>query len=1337
MVAIFTGAGLGLERSSGLVLGSRGQLGNAGLGAAGENVFVNAATGNLVITNTDEFLVGLGPDIAISRTYNSLGTVDGDNNDGWRPGVYRHVGALTGNYNSAGSTITRTDWDGSQIVYAYDAGRQLYVSTGGAGAYDTLKYEGLGGGWVWTDGDSRISERYDAQTGRLTSSWDVDGNTVSYVYDSQTGFIRYVLNSEGEFVEFKYQSNLLESIDYGIRDVGSFSRTSYTYDGLNRLSSITVDHSPNDSTNDGNAYTTIYTYDGSSKRVASISQDDGSHLAIAYVQVGTDYRVHTLTQTVAAGVTRVTGFSYDAGAGTTTITDHLGQTTTLTYDADNQLTQISSAGAFAGDTPQVTNFTYNANGDVTSATDGAGKVTSYAYDSHGNLVRVQDAVGNVIERAFSPDDRLLTETRYLVPDPDGAGAGTASGAVTTRYVYDDKLHLRFVVTPEGDVTEYRYDIFGRRISTIHYPANAYGVDGLASDDDLPIAAMTAWVDAIQNKSNVLRTDTVYDFRGNVRLVTSYSVALPTGDGDPTYAFNQVFYEYDQHGRLQSRHTNASDRKEVFAYDGLGRLMFAVDMAGAATTYAHDDAGGATTVTFANGLVRTSTYNKAGELISVQVSGGDIATADTNYRYDGLGRLRITTDPLGRKTHYLYDRLGRKIAEIRDISATGTGFEAALVEYVYDAADRLITTISYANGLNSTQLASLTDVGGDPIDVPLSSLRPTADDDRDSYVWRIYDDADRLIATVDAAGVAMSFAYDGLSRLVSTTAYYNYVSAAVVDGFRSSPPTSFTPPLTDARDRVTRNFYDDDGQLIGTLDSSGALTQFAYDRAGQKVREIGYARKVAEGLRASGTFAQLIASAGMSATDRRIDYVHDGRGLLRYVIDATGRPTEYIYNYDGSLRRTVEYVVLLTRAAQYTYEDVVIQLQGVGEDGIPDPGDDGSGGPAPLPDDRDGDGVLDWMDYDIDGDGVVNSIDGDIDGDTYVNSGDNDMDGDGILNASDPTPRGEPDLDGDGTPDASDNDLDGDGLNNGQDADADGDWLLDASEDPDGGTNASLGVEDYGSPSPTPLDTDGDGVVDSKDYDLDGDGIANHLDNDIDGDGIANSSNHLGWLGILDPGNWGDPDFWQGFNGDQDIDGDGIPNEQDELPTGQPDFDGDGIADYRDSDLDGDGISNSQDADADADGLVDTVNDPDQGSGTSLGLGPPSGAPPTGPLGDLDGDGVINRKDNDLDGDGIPNASDPDLDGDGLFNTEDLDADDDGIPNEHDVSPLGESDIDGDGILDPVDEDRDGDGTPNVGFVLFGIDRRRRPWRGTGRHRASTAGFFGRHPHHRRRAGAPL
>src|ERR687890_537528 len=102
MVAIFSGNGAGFERGSASVLGSKGLLGAASLGRNGEQVFVNAANGNLLISQKDEFLVGRGPDAAIARTYNSLGDMTDDNADNWRQGTDLRIHSLTGTANSFG-----------------------------------------------------------------------------------------------------------------------------------------------------------------------------------------------------------------------------------------------------------------------------------------------------------------------------------------------------------------------------------------------------------------------------------------------------------------------------------------------------------------------------------------------------------------------------------------------------------------------------------------------------------------------------------------------------------------------------------------------------------------------------------------------------------------------------------------------------------------------------------------------------------------------------------------------------------------------------------------------------------------------------------------------------------------------------------------------------------------------------------------------------------------------------------------------------------------------------------------------------------------------------------
>src|SRR5690349_2335077 len=128
MSAVISSNQLGLYNSSLTVLGGRGPANDPTIGRNGNQVYVNAATGNLVVSQRDEFIASLGLDLALNRTYNSLGLLDGDNNDNWRLSIHRK---LTVN---AGVSITKMYGDGSEIVFNYDTGLGYYVSTAGDGA---------------------------------------------------------------------------------------------------------------------------------------------------------------------------------------------------------------------------------------------------------------------------------------------------------------------------------------------------------------------------------------------------------------------------------------------------------------------------------------------------------------------------------------------------------------------------------------------------------------------------------------------------------------------------------------------------------------------------------------------------------------------------------------------------------------------------------------------------------------------------------------------------------------------------------------------------------------------------------------------------------------------------------------------------------------------------------------------------------------------------------------------------------------------------------------------------------------------------------------------------
>ncbi|MCH1991073.1 hypothetical protein L7Q18_32920, partial [Achromobacter xylosoxidans] len=134
-------------------------------GRGNEQVFVNVATGNLVISDTDDRLVAHGGGYEAVRTYNSQGLLNDDNGDNWGTGFYRRQLVLSGQAKQPGSTITLTGRDGSTSLFTWDSGSSRYVSTDGAQAYDRI--ESTSSGFIWTGGQSQRREYYGASTGRL------------------------------------------------------------------------------------------------------------------------------------------------------------------------------------------------------------------------------------------------------------------------------------------------------------------------------------------------------------------------------------------------------------------------------------------------------------------------------------------------------------------------------------------------------------------------------------------------------------------------------------------------------------------------------------------------------------------------------------------------------------------------------------------------------------------------------------------------------------------------------------------------------------------------------------------------------------------------------------------------------------------------------------------------------------------------------------------------------------------------------------------------------------------------------------------------------------------
>ena len=907
MASIVLGSDLGTQNSSLNKVGATNLDGLGASGKAGEQVYVNTATGNLIIQNVDENLVGSGVDTSILRTYNQFGQVDGDNDDNWRIGFYRKVYNLTGTVNTAGSTVTKINSDGSESLYIYDDAAGKYITTEGAGAHQSLSFNSTNNEWTWSDAQGDLLEIYDANnSGRLTRTITRANETTTYSYDAN-GYLSQVSEGwvGGQKTYLDYDANgLLTKISlesYAANEDGTadtsqvktYNTVYYTYypevNGVSRLKEVKIDLNNDNDLATGEVYTTTYTYEADSTRIESISQTDGTHVSFTYEQAGADYKVKTMTD--AQGDTTV--FTY--GASSTDVQDALGNITTFHYDAQNRLIKVEQP--LIDGIRSTVEYEYNDPNDadnITKIIDANGNEVVYQYDASGNQIYQRDQLGNVIERTYTANNKLATETVYMTADPDGDGVAQAQDPQTSYYIYDVNGYLTYTINAEGGVTASSWEsATGNLLSTIIYTADSYDISGLTPATAPTKAQLDTWISTEVDKSQAAKTEYAYDFRGQLMSTTIYSQLDAAGNG-VAGTQSTTHFVYDARGRLlktvDPRASSATDESYAshITYDGLGRVLSTTNVADAVTTTVYDDANNKVIVTSQSGLVTTSTYNAGGELISVTQAGADSTVIKTtSFQYDAAGNLIIETDNDGNQTKYIYDEQGRLVYSIDK--------EGYVSQSIYDVAGNIVETIAYKNqvvaDIDTAAEIEATDLG----EAHTSKL--------------IYDNAGRLIYTINAEGYVSKSIYDAVGQITQTISYTNAVAADI--------DTAAEVEAADlGEETYSKLIYDNAGRLIYTIDAEGYVSETIYNAAGKLIETRAYANKVS---------LEIDTEAEIKAADlgevQASKLVYDAAGRLVYTIDNNGYVTETKYDAANNVTKTIQYSDAITPSVVSTVTDV--------------------------------------------------------------------------------------------------------------------------------------------------------------------------------------------------------------------------------------------------------------------------------------------------------------------------------------------------------------------------------------------------------------------------------
>ena len=362
-------------------------------------------------------------------------------------------------YDDADHLISVTDAGNNVTQYNYDTENNLVSITDANNhttyfAYDTM------GRVIQTTFPSSLTETYTYdQLYNLTSKTDRKNQTIQYVYDS---LYRMTSKSYPDQTSANYIYDLVGKIQQVTDPTATYG---FAYDNMGRLIGTTTQYSFLPDYNFQNAYG----YDAASNRTAMVAPDLSTN-AYTYDTLN---RLSSLTNSL----TGQFGFSYDALSRRIQLARPNGVNTNYTYDSVSHLlsvlhqagsTTLDGAGYtydYAGNRTSKTNYLngttsnygYDAIYELLQVTQGGGTTESYSYDAVGNRLSSL----SVPSYGYNPSNELTASSSgSYTYDANGNTLTDASGK---SYTWDFENRMASAAVPGTGTVNFKYDPFGRRI----------------------------------------------------------------------------------------------------------------------------------------------------------------------------------------------------------------------------------------------------------------------------------------------------------------------------------------------------------------------------------------------------------------------------------------------------------------------------------------------------------------------------------------------------------------------------------------------------------------------------------------------------------------------------------------------------------------------------------------------------------------------------------------------------------------------------------------------------------------------------------------------------------
>lgn len=746
-------------------------------------------------------------------------------------------------YDGNGYMASKTDWNGIATTIVNDAHGQPTSITEAAtkpiARTTTISYD-----------PTFIHEPHQIVTTGLTSTfvYDTHGNPLSRTdLDTTTNSIPYSTNGQSRLTQWTWTtSGELKSVQLPRTDV--VAKTTFTYaangavtqiqDALGHLTKITSRTAGGRPLTiiDVNNVTEKLTYDGGQR----VLTDTLTTVAGSLKTTWTYDAARNLASLKLPDNSKLT-YGYDTAHRLTSITDLLGNTTTLTPDALGDITQTVVTNASSVVTLS-RSATFDALGRMLTDVGGMSQTTSFTYDKNGNMLTIlPPSPSGTVTFTYDALNRLATR----VEPPPGGGA---------TWTYD--AHDRMLTVKDGQThtTSYVYDGFGDRTQAGSPDA---GTSVFYYDPDRNLTQRV--------QPGPLTMNATFD--ANDRMLTRSYV------GDATLSVSNTYDQTTGHGFGVGRLTSATDQIGGLSltYDERGNVTAEsrtpTGLTALNTAWGYDNAGNVSSETYPSGTVVAYTRNSMGQVTAVKAtpSGGALTNVATSIAYEPLpgfaaqGAPPVTALTFGNGVTVAngYDLDYRPTTRVD----TGTAGAVQNLAYGYYANNSVNTITDAVNAANTQTL------GYDTYDRLTSAVSGTGGYGTFGFTWDIVDN----LATETINGTTTTFTLNiGNNQLGS------FKTGSVTENIAYAPTGNMTTFKIGSSTLETLGY--NNANQLSSASTPTTSASYAFDEFGKRLKEVGSATATStfqyDDSKGMGPGTNLLTDTDGAGTSR-VDHIYLG------------------------------------------------------------------------------------------------------------------------------------------------------------------------------------------------------------------------------------------------------------------------------------------------------------------------------------------------------------------------------------------------------------------------------------------------------------------------------